>query len=117
YVFIMLFLVLLQASQFVFYFNQNKEFSKDIAFPDYQINTVSSFASFSFQNKSCLLPVPIWNFLASEIYYGHRVKVLSIESLLNRDFEQRMREEGCESVYIIEQTSIVEETLHEQYNR
>lgn len=109
---IFIFLILLQASQFVIYFNQNKNFSKNYYSMNYRENPVNRFKEYNFKKDSCLLVVPYWNVTAARFFLNQKIQILLSDEINSNEATKKMS--NCLNTYLLIQTSIEEKILDEQ---
>lgn len=109
---IFILLILLQASQFLLYFNQEKNFSKNYFFTDYNKNTVNYFNRYNFLENSCIVVAPSWNITAAKFFLSKKVKVI-LPSELNSE-KVGKGTPYCSQIYLLVQISVEKKVIEEQ---
>jgi hypothetical protein len=106
-------LILMQSCQFILYFNQYQEFSKNYFFTDYRTSTIGYFKDFSFSEDSCLIIFPNWNTTAAKFFLSKEVRVVLSNEM---KYEQILPDtEKCTETYILDQFSVDEQVLKAQH--
>ena len=107
--------IILQLSQFFLYYNQDNEKFKEYFFVDYKYHPIKYFTNFDYPSRSCLISIPVWNTSATKYYIKNDVKVLSAHIFKNSDSAKNFKTEECDNFYLLEQTSLGENSLRKQY--
>jgi len=108
-------LTLLQLSQFILYFNQNRSYSEDYFFVDYRFHPIKYFTNYNFDKQSCLIPIPAWNVAATTYFLNNKIKTISPELLMNIDSNESLIPKECQIIYVLEQFSLEKNKLKKQY--
>jgi hypothetical protein len=96
-------IILIQLSQFIFYFLPNKNFSIKYDFFYYHENPIAYFAKYPFNKNSCLLAIPGWNKLAVEYYYANKLKIITLDDFKYKRFWEL---DSCAQMYAISQKNV-----------
>ncbi|MBU0974841.1 hypothetical protein KKD03_04030 [Patescibacteria group bacterium] len=115
---VLVFLIaMLQLSQFLLYFNQDDSFSNGYFFMDYRIHPIHYFVDYNFPQKSCLVVIPVWNYRATKYFLEDVVQVKSASIFEVEDSIKFSKTKDCASFYFLEQFSIGESRLKQQYKK
>jgi hypothetical protein len=96
-------LIIIQLSQFIYYFFPYRRFSIGYDLFNYRLNPIGHFREFPFKTGSCLLAVPGWNKLAAKYYLRDKVAILSLEEF-SPDNDFRLKK--CSKIYVLDQISV-----------
>lgn len=108
-------LIIIQLSQFFLYFNQVSYYYREYFFMDYRHHPINYFANYNFPPRSCLFTVPIWNDNAVKYFLDNKVLLVDLNLFDNIESAKLLKTDKCEAYYLLEQFSLGEKGLEEQY--
>lgn len=114
---LVLFLVILQSSQLLIYFNQDKYYLDGYNFTDYRRNPINYYSNYSFPQNSCMFVIPDWNIRLADYFLDNIILVEFKDVFNNESDTNSLNIEKCDNYYLLEQSSLGEERLNEQYQR
>lgn len=101
-----IFIVLAQLSQsIIYFFPTSSKFFEGYDLYNYRVNSIAYFDDFNFKPRDCLLPLPHWNYMAANFFFGKRVQV--IDAWFFYEIKKtKPNFDACNDIYILEQFSV-----------
>lgn len=109
---IFIFFIVIQLSQFLFYFfliDTRKIYSVF----NYPNHPMSFFKNYDFPNNSCLFSIPNWNYLSAKYYLGDVVKVIDTDFFIenNEHFYE------CKNIFLLDQVSVDRKVVEKDFSK